>query len=83
MFLKNRNISSKIKRSKITDYAALIVFGLALLSNGAIDWSTVCDCCIFLSYSLTCIYDKYHLGCNCIQNFHLGRHIKRIFKSLE
>ena len=26
MFLKNRNISSKIKRSKVTDYAALICF---------------------------------------------------------
>ena len=25
MFLKNRNISSKIKRSKVTDYAALSV----------------------------------------------------------
>ena len=25
MFLKNRNISSKIKRSKVTDYAALNV----------------------------------------------------------
>ena len=25
MFLKNRNISYKIKRSKVTDYAALIV----------------------------------------------------------
>ena len=25
MFLKNRNISSKIKRSKVTDYAALKV----------------------------------------------------------
>ena len=25
MFLKNRNISSKIKRSQVTDYAALIV----------------------------------------------------------
>ena len=25
MFLKNRNISSKIKRSKVTDYAALRV----------------------------------------------------------
>ena len=24
MFLKNRNISSKIERSKVTDYAALI-----------------------------------------------------------
>ena len=26
MFLKNRNISSKIKRSKVTDYAALISY---------------------------------------------------------
>ena len=26
MFLKNRNISSKIKRSKVTDYAALIKY---------------------------------------------------------
>ena len=26
MFLKNRNISSKIKRSKVTDYAALIIY---------------------------------------------------------
>ena len=27
MFLKNRNISSKIQRSKVTDYAALIAIG--------------------------------------------------------
>ena len=26
MFLKNRNISSKIKISKVTDYAALIIW---------------------------------------------------------
>ena len=26
MFLKNGNISSKIKRSKVTDYAALIIY---------------------------------------------------------
>ena len=26
MFLKNRNISSKIKRSKVTDYAALTAY---------------------------------------------------------
>ena len=26
MFLKNRNISSKIKRSKVTDYAALTLY---------------------------------------------------------
>ena len=26
VFLKNRNIVSKIKRSKVTDYAALIIF---------------------------------------------------------
>ena len=30
MFLKNRNISSKIKRSKVTDYAAL---SIALQNN--------------------------------------------------
>ena len=29
MFLKNRNISSKIKRSKVTDYAALNVHHLS------------------------------------------------------
>ena len=28
MFLKNRNISSKIKRSKVTDYAALRTYYL-------------------------------------------------------
>ena len=28
MFLKNRNIISKIKRSKVTDYAALIKYAL-------------------------------------------------------
>ena len=26
MFLKNRNISSKIKRSKVTDYATLSIY---------------------------------------------------------
>ena len=26
MFLKNKNIISKISRSKVTDYAALIIF---------------------------------------------------------
>ena len=31
MFLKNRNISSKIKRSKVTDYAALIRHALDLV----------------------------------------------------
>ena len=32
MFLKNRNISSKIKRSKVTDYAAInaVCFGMRL-----------------------------------------------------
>ena len=31
MFLKNRNISSKIKRSKVTDYAALT--GILMLDD--------------------------------------------------
>ena len=30
MFLKDRNISSKIKRSKVTDYAALIIIFFAV-----------------------------------------------------
>ena len=33
MFLKNRNISSKIKRSKVTDYAALILYILMYSYN--------------------------------------------------
>ena len=33
MFLKNRNISSKIKRSKVTDYAAL---KLCISINGSL-----------------------------------------------
>ena len=33
MFLKNRNISSKIKRSKVTDYAALTVCIIKLRSD--------------------------------------------------
>ena len=32
VFLKNRNISSKIKRSKVTDYAALNVADLSIHS---------------------------------------------------
>ena len=36
MFLKNRNISSKIKRSKVTDYAALTV-----LSNVSVEANSV------------------------------------------
>ena len=33
MFLKNRNISSEIKRSKVTDYAALNKIYISLLIN--------------------------------------------------
>ena len=43
MFLKNRNIGSKIKRSKVTDYAALIskniVFFLFPISNREKHWT--------------------------------------------
>ena len=31
MFLKDRNISSKIKRSKVTDYAALIIISAIIM----------------------------------------------------
>ena len=34
MFLKNRNISSKIERSKVTDYAALSRGNLSYLMKG-------------------------------------------------
>ena len=34
MLLKNRNISSKIKRSKVTDYAALSNFFFLLPNSG-------------------------------------------------
>ena len=37
MFLKNRNISSKIKRSKVTDYAALSLSGLLIKSFAFIE----------------------------------------------
>ena len=50
MFLKNRNISSKIKRSKVTDYAVS-----EALPHGAMGtyMSAVCGCGIFRTYSLT------------------------------
>ena len=34
MFLKNRNISSKIKRSKVTDYAVLSIYRLSKIFYG-------------------------------------------------
>ena len=42
MFLKNRNISSKIKRSKVTDYAALKQKS-PLLQNIKIFHNCVCE----------------------------------------
>ena len=41
MFLKNRNIRSKIKRSKVTDYAALKSHVRAQLS--CIEFKSVCQ----------------------------------------
>ena len=41
MFLKTRNISSKIKRSKVTDYAALIDFPIL-----SVNFSHVCIICV-------------------------------------
>ena len=32
-FLKNRNLISKIRRSKVTDYAALSIYGLSNRAN--------------------------------------------------
>ena len=60
MFLKNRNISSKIKRSKVTDYAALkeissgtllyqfLIFAYLLTLNG----NEVPSCCVSMGMKL-------------------------------
>ena len=53
MFLKNRNISSKIKRSKVTDYAALSGM-LGIIQSKIADFEDIfcypCYvlCCLFL-----------------------------------
>ena len=50
MFLKNRNISSKIKRSKVTDYAALSNGGINSLNE--LVFHVFCHLLIFfLSFS--------------------------------
>ena len=58
MFLKNRNISSKIKRSKVTDYAALNmhvqpnVLNWARALNLDVTLALLCVAfCCFLSFS--------------------------------
>ena len=43
MFLKNRNIISKIKRSKVTDYAALMICLIDIIDT-TIDKMCDCDC---------------------------------------
>ena len=41
MFLKNRNISSKIKRSKVTDYEAFKKLNFPLFFQNATDRATL------------------------------------------
>ena len=53
MFLKNRNISSKIKRSKVTDYAALI----SCLSLA----TTNIDCFLTKKFVKTKKFEKGHI----------------------
>ena len=65
MFLKNRNISSKIKISKVTDYAAFKVKGKShygvvlhwrgIFKNGCPQFVIVKFKGIYLSKALTCI----------------------------
>ena len=47
MFLKNRNISSKIKRSKVTDYAALNKLNLKFefKAIASLDLDLLCSFC--------------------------------------
>ena len=51
MFLKNRNISSKIKRSKVTEYAALSYF-LASKHHVVIDLSMSVSVAFFVHIKL-------------------------------
>ena len=60
MFLKNRNISSKIKRSKVTDYAALTKLALPQ----RVFFSIIALTIIALIIILTKAYCSYcHKGC--------------------
>ena len=55
MFLKNRNTSSKIKRSNVTDYAALSMFhGTNLILNSDVDQ----DSSIFGSHEGSLVHIK-------------------------
>ena len=61
MFLKNRNISYKIKRSKVTDYAALRVKVL----YGAFLSISESSCCLNCRYHLLGRYhSKYKVNCS-------------------
>ena len=60
MFLKNRNIISKMKRSKVTDYAALSI------------WHAHGDLCMHLGIdSSTDLDDRYS---NLFLNAYINRH---------
>ena len=52
MFLKNRNISSKIKRSKVTDYAALRTVVLFLFTD-LFNFKRVSQLYLYLCKALT------------------------------
>ena len=64
MFLKNRNISSKIKRSNVTDYAALTVFVLFYFS------------CSFFSSSLKLFIRSFFLKSSLKVKFSIVNRIK-------
>ena len=61
VFLKNRNISSKIKRSKVTDYAALIEKSYN---------KTVIDFNFGRHKDLSTLKSDIHLGLRASVNYH-------------
>ena len=78
MFLKNRNIISKIKRSKVTDYAALrghrlkfLCFGVymtmkVILTKKTLQTLMKCSIMLLFIFVLT-VYQSTHLVVSSIQ----------------
>ena len=56
VFLKNRNISSKIKRSKVTDYAALSNIGPMASLRAPIEDSAQSDLSLQWAHMPTCTF---------------------------
>ena len=55
MFLKNKNIIFKSRRSKVTDYAALIVFSIRYVWYEGEDLARVCSFHMVNGRGVTCL----------------------------